>query len=645
MSLPVRLPESHRLPAVLCASVAFWLVGSPTLADDQAPPVVELPPVVISATRLPTPEEQLGSSVTVITSEDIARKQERALPDVLADEPGLNVVQEGGPGGQTSVFIRGTDSNHSKVFIDGIDASDPSSPNGAFDFSQILASDIERVEVLRGPQSGLYGSDAIGGVINIITRKGSGPAQFRGSVEGGSFGTFNQTAGVSGSVARLNYAFDYTDFQTADSHVTPANLVPPGRPVNSDFSDNKTYATRLGAELTDTLDVGLVARYVDTRLRSTADDYLGPEAIPSASDNHELFTRATAHLALFDGAFDQTVGVGYTDYRRRYLDPNYIPAAPSFSRGDRVKFDWQGNITLMPGQVLTLGAEHQLDEMHDPVHAKMNNDAGFAQLQSSFAERFFNTISVRYDDNDRFGSRATFRIAPAVLIPETGTRLKASVGTGFKAPTLDELFDNYPEYDFYANPNLKPETSVGYDFGFEQALLDRRVQFGATYFHNNIWNLIGINETATSYANVGRATTYGVESFLSCKPAPSLTLRGDYTYTHAEDDILHQELLRRPKDKASLNGTWQVTGKASLSATLLYVGPWVDANRAGTVSGLTTDGYAIVNLAGSYDLGHGLTAFARIDNLLERRYQNPTGFLRPGFGVFGGLRVAFANPD
>jgi len=647
MPLPVRLPASRHLPALLCLPVACWFVGSPAQADDPTASVVELPPVVVSATRLPTPQDQLGSSVTVITSADIEREQERTLPDVLAGVPGLNVVQTGGPGGQTSVFIRGTNANHTKVFIDGIDVSDPSSSGGAFDFSQILASDIERVEVLRGPQSGLYGSDAIGGVINIITKKGSGAAKIRASVEGGSFGTFNQTAGVSGSVSRFNYDFDVSHLRSTDTPVTPANLVPPGRQANPDSYDNKTVATRLGADITDNFDVGLVARYVDTTLHSTSDDSLGPEALRSDSDNREYFTRATAHLVLFDGVFDQTLGVGYTDYIRRILDPNDTPATPSFYRGDRVKFDWQGNITLMPGQILTLGAEHQLDEINDssPVQAHVTNDAGFVQLQSSFGERFFNAISVRDDANGQFGSKATYRIAPAFLIPETGTKLKASFGTGFKAPTLDELYDSYPAYGFYANPNLKPETSVGYDFGFEQALFDQRIQFGVTYFHNNIKNLITTNETFTSYANIGRATTDGVESFASYKATPSLTVRADYTYTHAEDDILHQELLRRPKDKASLNGTWRVTEKASLSATVLYVGSWIDDNRDDTVTGLTASGYTVVNLAGSYDLGHGLTAFARIDNLLDRRYQDPTGFLRPGIGVFGGLRVAFDNPD
>ena len=639
-------PPASRLLVLLSLS-ATSLFCHAARADDSAPAVV-LPDMVVSATRVPTPEDQLGSSVTVITSQEIEQKQERTLPEVLQDVPGLNVVQNGSPGGTTSVFIRGTNSNHTKVLIDGIDVSDPSSPNGAFDFSQILSSDIERIEILRGPQSGLYGSDAIGGVINIITKKGSGPAQFHASVEGGSFGTFNQTGGVSGSVSRFNYAFDVAHYRSADAPVTPTNLVPPGRPVNNDFYDNKTFATKLGAGLTDNFDVGLVARYVGTSLESTSDDFLGPEAAPSYSDNRELFTRGTAHLVLFDGVFDQTVGLGYTDYRRRFFDPNAGTLAfgndPSVFGGDRVKLDWQGNIKVMPGQVVTLGAEHQRDAIDDtaPVQATMSNNAGFAELQSSFGEHFFNAASVRYDDNSLFGGKATYRDAPAVLIPETGTKLKGSVGTGFKAPSLDELFDNsFAAFGFFANPNLQPETSFGYDLGFEQALLDKRVQFGSTYFHNDIRNLIASNAAGTTDINIGRATTYGFETFISYKPIDPLTLRADYTYTAADDDILHAELLRRPKHKASLNATWQVSEAASLSATVLYVGPFIDINRSGSITGLTNDGYTLVNLAGSYALGHGVTAFARIDNLLDQHYQAATGFQNPGLGVFAGLRVAF----
>jgi vitamin B12 transporter len=643
MSRSIPLPARRCARGVLAFLFASTLTLSAARADDAVPPPATLPPVVVSATRVPTPESEVASSVTVITSQDIESKQQRTVPDLLRDVPGLNVVQTGGPGGVTSVFMRGTNSNHTKVLIDGVDASDPTSADGSFDFAHLLTSDIERIEVLRGPQSGLYGSDAIGGVINIITKSGTGPGSVTGSVEGGSFGTFNQAGSASGAVDRFNYALNIAHSRTSDSPVTPLNLLPPGRSRIDDSYDNQTYSTKLGATLTDNFDVGLVVRYVDTALRFTGDDFSVFPSVPAAeqseSDTRQLFTRGTAHQVLFDGVFDQTFGVGFTDYRRRDISPG---TEPSFNRGDRVKFDWQGNIKVLPGQIVTLGAERQLDEIRNsPISAQTTTNAGLIQLQSSFIERLFNTISLRYDDNDRFGGKATYREAPAFLILETGTKLKGSVGTGFKAPSLEDLFVSFPAFNFFANPNLKPEESLGYDVGFEQLLASGRVQFGATYFHNDITNLIAPNDASTTNINIARATTYGVESFVADKPFDQVTVRGDYTYTIATDDIAHDELLRRPKHKASASVHWQATDALSLTATTIYVGSWIDGNRDFSIPRLHAGSYALVNLAGSYELGDGVTAFARIDNLLNRRYEDPVGFQRPGLGIFAGLKVAF----
>jgi len=631
-----------------CALLTLTILATsclslPTYADDTVSSAVA--PVIVSATRVATPADQVASSVTLITSDDIDAKQERTLPEVLQDVPGLNLVQTGAPGGTTSIFMRGTNANHTKVLIDGIDVSDPSSVDGSFDFSQVLASNIERVEVLRGPQSGLYGSDAIGGVINIITKTGKGPAQFTASVEGGSFATFNQTAGVSGGTDKYNYNLNVEHFHTGADPVTPTDLVPPGRPRNDDYSDNQTVSTKLGANLTDNFDVGFVGRYSFTQLDSTSDDATGPEALRSENNNHEYFTRGTAHLVSFDGKLDQTVGLGYTSYNRVFVDPN-ATAFQSFGQyeGDRIKADWQGNIKLAQGQTLTLGLEHQLDQIDDPsqpVSAQMSNNAGFIQLQSAFGERFFNTISLRDDDNNMFGSKATYRIAPAYLITETDTKLKASVGTGYKAPTLDELFDNYPSFGFFANPNLKPETSIGYDLGFEQNLFKKSVQFGSTYFHNSIKNLIADNASFTSTTNIGRATTYGFENFVSYKPWNILTLRADYTFTIAEDDIAHQELLRRPKNKASLNATWQATDKLSLTGAVLYTGAAIDGNRDFSIARMKEGSFTTANIAAEYALTDNITPYARVTNLLDRRYEQPIGFDQEGIGAFAGIKVKY----
>jgi vitamin B12 transporter len=213
----------------------------------------------------------------------------------------------------------------------------------------------------------------------------------------------------------------------------------------------------------------LVTRYIDTSLLFTGDDILGPENLKSTEDDQQLFTRGTAHLVSFDGVFDQTVGLSYTKFNQRDFDPNPPNAEASFFNGDRLKADWQGNLNLTPGQVLTLRAEHQRDEITNPI-AEITDNAAMIQFQSGFGERFFNAVSVRYDNYDTFGGKATFCIAPALLIPETDTKLKGSVGTGFKAPTLAELFQNFLSFNFFGNPNLKPETSIGYDLGFEQAV-------------------------------------------------------------------------------------------------------------------------------------------------------------------------------
>jgi vitamin B12 transporter len=596
--------------------------------------------IVVTATRIPTPETEIASSITVVTADDIAAKQLDTLPDVLKDVPGLNVVQSGGPGAQTSVFMRGTDSNHVKVLVDGIDVSDPGSPVDAFDFGQFLTQDIEKVEILRGPQSGLYGSDAIGGVINVITKSGSGPAQFTGSVEGGSFDTFNQSGGVSGSVDGFHYAANIQHFFSGATPVTPGDILAPGEGRIDDRYENVTASTKLDYDVTDNFDLGLVARHTDSQLRFTGDNYNFYPSIPdtqqSIQDDVQYYTRGTAHLVLFDGGFDQTLGLAYASSRTSEFSPD---SGSSVDAGDRFKLDWQGNVRLSAGETLVLGAEHARDEIRFPVTAGTSIDSGYAELQSDIGKNLFNTISVRYDDNDRFGSAVTYRIAPTYLVRATGTKLKASIGTGFKAPTLSEMFENFPSFGFFGNPDLKPEKDTGYDVGFEQSAFGDAVQFGTTYFHNDIKDLI--EGTATTYINVDRARTSGVESFIAYQPFQTLTLRADYTYTQANDETLQQELLRRPKHKASLNAAWQAMKNLQLNATLVYVGPWLDVTRDALAYQTTAPGYATLDIAANYDLTDKIRLFARVDNLADAHYQNPIGFLQPGRGFFAGIKANY----
>ena len=635
------------MKSIFFASVALVALTAPVLAQSQLTyPHQNDEGVVVSATRLPTPVTDVASSVTVITAADIEARQDRSLPDVLRSVPGLTITQTGGAGGQTSLFMRGTNSNHTKVLLDDIDIADPSTANGAADISKLLAGDIAKVEVLRGPQGALYGSDAIGGVINIITKSGEGPMRITADAEGGNFSTFNQGGLVSGSDGKLHFSATVQHFHSADTPVTPPNLLPPGQRRNDDFYDNITATAKFGYNVTENFDLGLVGHYTNSLGKITGDsfDFVTFASFPAPTrtrvETLQYNTRGAAHLVLWDGRLDQTLGLAYGSNILATQDPNN---GDGRQIGDRIKLDWQGNIGVMQGQTVVLGAETARDALHpgtafgfpSPLSRGITTNAGYGELQSDFGWGLHDSASIRYDDNSRFGNKTTWRVAPVWMIEDTGTKLKASVGTGFKAPALQQLFGT-----FGGNANLKPETSFGYDVGVEQKLLGDALSGGVTWFQNNIRNLI-VSGPAPSFqlGNIGRARTDGVESFIAWKALDTLTFSADYTYTDAIDAGTHLALLRRPRHKASLNASWQATGDLLLDATLLYTGPQIDGNRDFSIPRLKMPDVTTLDLAASYRLTGQWSLFGRIENATDTNYQSPDGFLRPGIGVYGGIKV------
>lgn len=630
-----------RYQVLTAALAATALLVQPAAAQNQTPsgPVV-LPTIAVSPTTIPTPVSEVASSVTVINSDEIEQTQRRTVPDLLMTVPGLNVVQNGTPGSQTSIFIRGTNSNHVKVLIDGMDVSDPTNPTGGFDLGHLMTQDIERIEVLRGPQSGLYGADAIGGVIAITTKQGSGPAKATGYVEGGSFGTFNQAAGLSGSVDKFDYAFNVSHFRYTDMPVTPAFLVPMGAHAIGNAYDNRTVSTKLGVQASENLKFNFIGRYTDARLDYSDDD---PSTFPGATfaaqstyKNQDLHGRLEAVASLLDGRFVNTFGVSYTDYRRSNKDPDPNPL--NTFQGSRDKYDWRGNLMLAQGQTLVAGLERENDRAtSDNLSAKTGNQAGFVELQSEIAKRFFFVANARHDSNDSFGGYNTWRVAPAFIVPGTETKLKASYGTGFRAPALYQLY-GVGLFGFMGNPNLLPETSRGYDIGFEQPL-GARVRFGLTYFRNDIDNLIDYNAAFTSQINVNKAVTHGLEEFISVEVNDHLRARLDYTHTTAKNAIDGTDLLRRPRDKYSVSAVWRATDRLTITPIVLYLGQWRDIDRSTFVYREAGD-VAIVNLAADYVLNDKVTLFARADNLFNKQYENPLGWLQPGLALYAGVKLA-----
>jgi Outer membrane cobalamin receptor protein len=619
------------------AALPLGLTLGLSAASAHAEAAAQLDTLIVTASRRPTAPEEVGSAVSVFTADDIDRRQQRSLPDVLALSPGLNIVQAGGRGARASVFIRGANANHAKVLIDGVEANDPSQ-GGVFDFGAVLADDIARVEVLRGPQSGLYGSDAIGGVVNIITAPPGGPSRLRARLEAGGHDSFDQALAATGQAGALGYALTLSHAHTGESDTTPLALVPDGRPVLADDYEALALTARLVARPAERLELNGTVRLSDSRLDFVADEGFpsAPAAEHSRQDARGLTARGEARLDLAPQRLSARAGLSVTDYRTRIVSPG---GALTRNAGDALKADVRLDYALPAGHTLVIGAEAGRQRLTDqPTPYDTDTLAAFAEAQTRPGAPVALTASARLDDNDRFGSKATFRLAAAHTLAPTGTVLRAAYGTGFKAPSLTQLFVSFPEFGFYANPDLRPETSRGLDLGFEQPLGDR-VRLGATWFDQRIRNLIVTNATFDSYANVGRARARGIEGFAEVEVSPNLLARLDYTRTDAKDRDTGLLLLRRPKHRLTAAADWSPTEALTLSATLVHVGGWIDGDRSFTVQRLKAEPYTVAHLAARYRLSERLTVFGRIENLTDETYETPVGFRRPARAAFAGLRL------
>src|SRR5262249_45655485 len=342
--------------------------------------------------------------------------------------------------------------------------------------------------------------------------------------------TFNQNASLSGATSNFNYALNIGHFRATDIPVTPPDLLPPGRRPIDNWYDNLTYSTKLGANINEYLTLNSVVRYTDAKLKFTGDEFdlaTGqnvPNALQSKQVVHQLFTRQEAVVSLLEDRFTNYFGFNYTNDWNWFKSPD--PAIPDLVKGDRTAFDYRAVVRPVAGLTLLAGAVQETETLQTvKVNAENSNKALWGEMQAENG-RMFLTVNGRVDDNDSFGTNPTFRVAPGAILPFTDTKLKMSFGTGFKAPSLNQLFVDLPEFNFVANPNLRPEQNRGVDAGFEQPLFNNRVNFGATYFHNNITDIINFFFDPVTFVstviNIDRATTQGVEAFASVSVAPGL---------------------------------------------------------------------------------------------------------------------------
>ena len=616
---------------------------------------VTLGKVVVTATRVETPMEEIASSVTVISSEEIERKKKTHVMEILRGIPGLDVVRTGGAGKNTSVFIRGANSEHTLVMIDGVEVNDPISPGRSYDFAHLTVDNIERIEVIRGPQSTLYGSDAIGGVVNIITKKGEGKPKFFLSAEGGSFTTFREATGISGGNKWVNYSFALSRFDTEG--ISTASKKDGN--YERDGYENTSLSAKLGFKPMDNLGIDFILRYMDAKTELDNFAGVGGDDPNYVQKSNQFLFKAQVGLSLFDQFWTQKLGFAINDHDREIKNKK-DPQHPFDSErgqydGQLIKFDWQHNIQLHKTNGLTFGLEYEEEEGKSRYYwesqwgpgeslfpKKTANIKGYyIQDQIKFWDRFFATLGVRMDDHSRFGSETAYRIAPAYLIKEIGTKIRGTFGTGFKAPTLYQLYAPATLWGPIGNKDLKPEKSKGWDFGIEQDLLKNRVILGATYFRNDFKDLIQY-EMGQGYINIAKAKTEGVELFSSVKPIDDLTVRANYTYTDTEDKRTGEDLIRRPKNKFGLDLNYHFLKKGNANLGVIYVGKRDDLDFSiSPPRRVKLDRYTLVNLAASYDITKNVQLFGRVENLLDKEYEEVKGFGTLGLSFFGGIKLNF----
>ncbi len=568
--------------------------------------------------------------------------------------PGLAVGRSGSFGGVTDVRIRGAEAKHTLVLIDGIEVNDPSL-NSTFDFSQLSGHNIERIEVLRGPQSSIYGSDAVGGVVNIVTRRARDGFGADGFAEGGSFSTFAGGAGLRYGNQWFRGSFAFDRFQTEGVSHADKRLGNGER----DALRRNTFSGKLEFMPAPFLDIALVGRLaqslgaLDGFNFIPAINYFGAVDDKSRYVYDQRHGKADIRLKLFENRWVNRFGVSHGQTDNDFINDAGQLANKNRSRRTKYEFESTGKFETAElakaDHRLTFLYENErqdiLSQGFDPFFPTFTKN-GFTshsyvgEYAVGVLERVFVTGSLRFDDNDFFKDATTYRVTFAYRHTETDTRLHASVGTGVKNPSLFELFGFFGS--FVGNPNLKPERLTGWDAGVEQKFLGGRATLDVTYFSNRITDLIQ-STLLTAFNLPGTSRARGVEFAARWRILADLLVGGSYTWSNSED-ASGQELVRRAKHIGSVFATYtfdEKRGQLHVNARLngaqrdFAFDPFFNVERKRLA------GYALVNATASYRVHDNVEIYARVENLLDRRYQQVFTFASPRFGAFAGVRVRF----
>jgi vitamin B12 transporter len=592
----------------------------------------ELPGIVVSsATRTAIDINKVGSTVEVIDRAELEKHGQTHLKDYLERLPGVSFAQSGPPGSATTIRVRGAAGQYVKVLIDGMDITDLAAPQAAPSLEHLLVDDIERIELLMGPQSTLYGSEAVAGVVSITTRRAARGLSVRAHAEGGTYrtrsgGTTVAYGGQRGAVTFSAQGISTDGFSAAEENTGN---------TERDGYRNVTLSGSGHYELSDTLKVFFAARSTNAKIEldsfSFAPPFLPIDALGERSTFALRAARSGAEWSLFDGRLVNTFAV-----QRVTIERENFGSFPALYESDRTKYEYKGVARFSSVVSMVVGADHDRTAVDTSLladTARATTTGLFGQFLIEPIKNLNFTAGARRDDHSIFGSYDTFRLTAAYYMPQTGTKFRASYGTAFRSPSLFELFD-----PSFGNVGLAPEESVGWDAGVDQTFSNGDYKFSFTYFSLDIDNLIQFTFPA-GYANLpGQSERRGFVISSQAKLAPWLSASASYTRTDAEDENGNR-LVRVPRHMVTLGVDVKPIERLTLTTTAQIVRDTIDSNN------FVLDDYVLLNARLAYDVSERLTLFVRGTNLLNQEYQTVRGYGTSDLAVYAGLQMKLQTPD
>ncbi len=653
--------------SLLAAAPAFAIetvdqqAAAPDVAGRAGATAVE--DVVVTANRSAQPIERVGASVTVLTQAAIEARQTPAVVELLAQTPGVSFTRNGGPGTSTSLRIRGAEGHHTVVLIDGVKMNDPSSTQGGSNFGNLLIGDTARIEVLRGAQSTLWGSQAIGGVVNIVTAEPTEARQGSLDAEAGARGTTYIRGGIGGAGERVSWRLAASRYDTDGYSSYAAG-------EEDDGYSNTGLSGRLNVKVTDAVSLDL--RSVWSSGRHEFDAYNGDSRDYGRTE--ELAAYAGVNFDLLDGRLRNRIGYAHTDTDRRNFNPdNKVQTLTFDAEGQNRRWEYQGAFAFSEALNATFGVEHEKSEMKTRSPSDWDPNPAFgrgeAELNSAYGQVQWTVLGgltltggLRYDDHDQYGDNLLGQVAAAWALNEGDTVLRASWGQGFRAPGLYEL------YSEYGNLNVQPEEFDSWEIGVEQGLFDRAV-VSATYFNRRADNEINYNGCVEEegkpndplcvigtyidadskerdllrfgyYRNMLKTEAQGIELIGRVDVTERLNVSANYTWTDAKSAsgaTDGKRLTRRPEHMANFAADYAFAFGLKTGVSVRYVGETFN-NDTNTVK---VDAYTLVDLRASYPIDDHLEIYGRIENAFDEEYQTVMGYGTARRGVFGGVRVRF----